>query len=128
MALRGETRAALVEGRDLFNAGRFFEAHEAWESAWLREEAEIKTLLQGLIQVAAGFHQGLDRANASGCARLLAAGVARLEPLSDGLAGIALGPFRDAVAGVLIRVRAWESGAGGPPAREETPPIGLAEE
>src|SRR5262249_32877936 len=72
--IRGDTRAALAEGRRLFNAGRFFEAHEVWESAWLLEEAEIKTLLQGLIQIAAGFHQGVDRRNASGCARLLSSG------------------------------------------------------
>jgi len=128
MALRGETRAALGEGLDLFNAGRFFEAHEVWESAWLREEAEIKALLQGLIQIAAGLHQGLDRGNPSGCARLLAAGAARLEPLSDDFAGIALAAFRDAIPGVLARVRAWESGAGAPLARGETPPIRLMEE
>ena len=126
--LREETRSALAEGRRLFNAGRFFESHEVWEAAWLREEAEIRALLQGLIQIAAGFHQALDRRNASGCARLLAAGGARLEMLPDGFAGLALGAFRDAVGGALARATEWESGRGGPLRSEDAPPIGLTEE
>jgi predicted metal-dependent hydrolase len=46
---------SLEEGRALFNAGRFFEAHERWEEAWLVETGAARLLLQGLIQVAAGF-------------------------------------------------------------------------
>jgi len=126
--LRAETRAALEQGRRLFNAGHFFEAHEVWEAAWLREEAEIRTLLQGLIQVAAAFHQALDRRNASGCARLLAAGGIRLDALPDRFGGLALAAFRDAVAAVLPRAREWEAGRGEALGLEDAPSIGLAEE
>jgi uncharacterized protein len=51
---RPATHRALEQGRTLFNQGCFFEAHEAWEAAWLHEEGELRLLLQGLIQVAAG--------------------------------------------------------------------------
>jgi uncharacterized protein len=130
LRLSEETRTALAEGRRLFHAGRFFEAHEAWEAAWLREKAqpELAALLQGLIQVAAAFHQALERRNASGCARLLAAGGSKLETLPDSCAGLALGEFRRAVAAALERAREWEAGRGGALAIEDAPPIGLAEE
>ena len=47
--------------------GRFFEAHEELEEAWKAASGAEKTLLQGLIQVAAGLHRlrlGGDRAGA----------------------------------------------------------------
>lgn len=43
-------------GVELFNAGEYWHAHEAWEDVWrtLNEDAEI--VLRGLIQLAAGLH------------------------------------------------------------------------
>lgn len=43
----------LEKGISLFNEGRYFEAHEAWEDLWLaeRDEAE-KRFYQGLIMAA----------------------------------------------------------------------------
>ena len=45
-------RDSLERGAALFNTGKFWEAHEAWEEAWLELENEEKLFLQGLIQVA----------------------------------------------------------------------------
>ena len=33
---------AIERGRALFNDRRFFQAHEAWEEAWLHEEGELR--------------------------------------------------------------------------------------
>ena len=128
MDLAGETQRALDEGRQLFNSGRFFEAHEVWEAAWLKEEGAVRQLLQGLIQVAAGFHQAFDRGRPSGCARLLEAGSARLETLPDEVAGIDLREFRAAVAACLETARAWERGDSGPLVREEGPHLPVSKE
>jgi uncharacterized protein len=134
MDLRAKTRAALAEGRRLFDAGRFFEAHEVWEAAWLSEEGDTRELLQGLIQIAAGYHQAFDRGHARGCARLLEAGASRLAALEgfDALAaereGLALRPFRDAVGRDLARARSWERGESGPLSREEAPHLGVSKE
>ncbi|MBZ0270634.1 DUF309 domain-containing protein [bacterium] len=38
---------------DLFNAGYYWEAHEAWEGLWRRAQGTPKLLLHGLIQAAA---------------------------------------------------------------------------
>ena len=46
----------LEQGITLFNEGKFFEAHEAWEPLWLCAEApREKQFLQGLIMVAGAF-------------------------------------------------------------------------
>lgn len=46
---------ALREAISLFNAERFWEAHEVLESLWRIAEGEEKKLLQGLILVCAAF-------------------------------------------------------------------------
>ena len=58
-------------GRKHFNAGRFFPAHEAWETAWKQarktDEAEF---FKGLSQLGAGYVH-LLRGNAHGAITLL---------------------------------------------------------
>lgn len=66
------------QGVEAFNSERFFAAHEFWEEVWLDTPAPDKAFLQGLIQVAAGFHH-YTRANRRGARHLLEAGVAKLE-------------------------------------------------
>ncbi|MFQ5751308.1 MAG: DUF309 domain-containing protein [bacterium] len=41
----------------LFNSGKFWESHEAWEEVWKRHAENSRLFFQGLIQVAAGLHQ-----------------------------------------------------------------------
>lgn len=45
-----------LQGITLFNAGDYFEAHEAWESLWLSSTGTERTFYQGLIQLAAAMH------------------------------------------------------------------------
>ena len=44
-------------GLELARAGRFFDAHEELELPWKEAQGETKTVLQGLIQIAAGLHR-----------------------------------------------------------------------
>jgi uncharacterized protein len=81
-------------GVDLFNEGKFFEAHEVWEELWLAEAEPEKTFLQGLIQVAAAFHHH-ERGNLRGTRSLLAAGLAKLGQFPDEHRGIALAELRE---------------------------------
>jgi len=90
------------EGVELFNQGRFFEAHEAWEEIWRSTTPEPRDLFQGLIQVAAALHQFLDLHRNEAPRRTLAKARKRLEPYVP----IALGiDIRD----LLEQVGAWES-------------------
>jgi hypothetical protein len=54
-----------------WNAGRWFEAHEDWETLWNDAEGDRRRWLQGLIQFAAGFHHFANTGSASGFAKLM---------------------------------------------------------
>jgi hypothetical protein len=41
-----------AEGLRLFNAGEYFEAHEALEDAWNAERGEVRNLYRGILQIA----------------------------------------------------------------------------
>jgi hypothetical protein len=66
-------------GADLYNAGYFWEAHEAWEGLWLAAPATScrKTVLQGLIQCAAACLK-VRVGSASGASKLTERGVEHL--------------------------------------------------
>jgi len=67
----------IARGVALFNARKFFQAHEAWEELWLAEKGSERAFLQGLIQCAAAFHH-YSRGNLRGTKSLLARGLANL--------------------------------------------------
>ena len=68
---------ALRKGVELFNAGRFWHAHEEWETLWLAASGEEKEFLRGLIQLAAACHH-VQRGTTSGAARLFDSALERL--------------------------------------------------
>lgn len=95
------TRRALDRGIACFNAGRYFEAHEAWEEEWLRAPAgPWRDGCQGLIQVAAALHHA-TRGNGRGAVRLLDRAGERLRRIPPSLLGIDL----DALLSELAEVR-----------------------
>lgn len=91
------TEGALAEGLRLYDAGEFFNAHEAWESVWLRAPEPEKTFLQGLIQVTAAFHH-LRRNNRLGAVLLLQAALGRLVRYPADFGGISLNLLRDDIS------------------------------
>jgi hypothetical protein len=63
-----------ARGTRLFDAGKFFEAHEVWEERWRVATDQVeRDLLQGLIQVAAAFHKLLVMKSTDAALRLLKA-------------------------------------------------------
>src|SRR5437016_6398510 len=71
----------IEEGIRLFNAQRFFDAHEALEAVWLKATGDEKVFLHGLIQIAAAFHHHTRR-NQAGFRSLLEKGLAKLARVS----------------------------------------------
>jgi predicted metal-dependent hydrolase len=80
---------SLAKGIDLFNRREFYEAHEAWEEGWIDELSDSRVLLQGLIQVAAGFFK-LQCAAPIGTVKLLELGLAKLRPFVGRSLGVDL--------------------------------------
>lgn len=79
---------SIERGVELFNAERFWHAHEAWEEIWLSAAGEEKQFLQGLIQLAAAYHHVQRGTSPRGAVRLFDAAMRRLgsmPPLHDGI-------------------------------------------
>ncbi|MGH7812807.1 MAG: DUF309 domain-containing protein [Candidatus Binataceae bacterium] len=84
------------QGIELFNAGRFFECHEAWEEVWLRAEGGEKLFLQGMIQAAAAILHA-QRGNLEGVRTLRDKSLEKLDRCGAACRGIALDELRDAL-------------------------------
>ena len=46
----------LEPGRQAFNRGDCYQAHELWEQVWLELAGAERVFVQGLIQIAVGLH------------------------------------------------------------------------
>ncbi|MBI3767917.1 MAG: DUF309 domain-containing protein [Deltaproteobacteria bacterium] len=93
-------QAALRE----YNAGRFFECHEALEELLDDTAAEDWNFVLGLIQIAVGYHK-LTAGHAGG-EKLLAMGLKKLAPYADDHCGVDLARLRAGVAVDLERLAA----------------------
>ena len=74
----GDGLSNLGDGVALFNAQKFWHAHEAWERDWLAAADPHKQFLQGLIQLAAAYHH-VQRGTFRGGVRLFDSALRRLE-------------------------------------------------
>jgi predicted metal-dependent hydrolase len=75
-------------GREHFNAGRFFPAHEAWETAWKQaRDTDDAEFFKGLSQLGAGYVH-LLRGNAHGASRLLRRAASRIGRYPRGHLGV----------------------------------------
>jgi len=58
-----------AEGLRLFNAGKYFEAHEALENAWNAEKGEVRNLYRGILQIAVTYLH-ITRGNYNGAVKV----------------------------------------------------------
>jgi len=97
--------ADLDAGIALFNSGKFWEAHEAWEQIWRRHDEPWRFFIQGLIQIAAAHHQ-LRRGIRHGVIKHLKNALAKLVAAPPDFGGLALADFRDAMQALLKQAEA----------------------
>jgi predicted metal-dependent hydrolase len=109
-------------GRAHLRAGRYFPAHEAWETAWKQaRETDDAEFYKGLSQLGAGLVH-LQRGNAHGAVRLLERAASRVGRYPVGHHGV---DTADVAARSLAIARAVEAGevVPGEDARFEPPTI-----
>jgi len=99
----------LEEGIELFNNGRYWEAHEAWEGDWMPDrKGPDSGFYKGLIQIAAGcLHY--TRRNRRGAVNKWRSGADYLRPYLPEHRGVRLTLLVIAVNGYLnaMQGRAW---------------------
>lgn len=93
----------LERGIVLFNSGRYWEAHEAWEEVWKRHPEPGRIFFQGLIQVAAGMHQ-LQRLIYHGVEKHFRNALWKLKPFSPVCSGIDVARLVEEVSGAHHRL------------------------
>lgn len=97
-----ERRRLLARGVELFNAGAFYDCHEAFEEVWRSTTPEPRDLWQGLIQVAVGLHHAVVRGRPGPARRVLARGRRRLAALPSRSHGLD-------VAALLAATEDWDA-------------------
>jgi len=60
-----------AQGLRLFNAGEYFEAHEALEDAWNAEKGDVRNLYRGILQIAVVYLH-ITRGNYNGALKVYA--------------------------------------------------------
>jgi len=91
-------------GAQLFNDGLYWESHEAWELIWRRHPEQSRIFFQGLIQVAAGFHQ-IERGIVHGADKHLRNALWKLKPFRPVCLGVDVSSLVVNVEAVLKQVR-----------------------
>ena len=92
---------AVAKAAALWGEGLFFEVHEVLEAEWLHTTGDLRTALQGLIQVAVAFHH-LAHGNQRGARSLFHDGRERLSAAGEAL------PLLDTPA-LLAATAEWEA-------------------
>lgn len=85
--LTNEDWKHIQKGIELYNNGAFWESHEEWEIVWRRYSDDWRLFLQGLIQMAAGYHQ-LRRGIYHGVVKHLKNASDKLTRFPDGFLGV----------------------------------------
>ena len=93
-----------AEGIRLFNAGEYFEAHEALETAWNAEKGEVRNLYKGILQIAVTYLH-ITRGNYNGAIKVYARSQRWLKDWADICRGIQVETLRRDAEAVIKEVQ-----------------------
>lgn len=99
----GPLPPAAIQGLRLFNAGEYFEAHEALETAWLAEAGPIRGLYKGILQIAVAYLH-LTRENYEGALKVYGRSLKWLRAWPDSCRGVDVAQLRRDAAAVFAEV------------------------
>ena len=104
-------RSLLIRAAREFNAGRYFEAHEALEEGLDEVPDDLWHLITGLIQIAVGYHK-VTQSLWSGAVKMLESGLEKTGPFAADAAGLNLAALRRRVRRDIAALRNGNRGAG----------------
>jgi uncharacterized protein len=92
-------------GLRLFNAGEYFEAHEALEDAWNADKGKVRELYRGILQIAVVYLH-ITRGNYNGAVKVYGRSQRWIKDWPDVCRGISVGELRrDAETAILEVMR-----------------------
>lgn len=94
----------ILAGARLFNDGKFFEAHEAWEDHWGKGGPAEREATLGLIKAAVALHH-LEARNGAGFAWQAAEAIPRLRAHADAFPELGLLALADELESLAAQVR-----------------------
>ncbi|MBX3002962.1 MAG: DUF309 domain-containing protein [Anaerolineales bacterium] len=103
-ACQGALHPEAQRGIALFNAGQYWEAHEALESAWRDESGPARHLYKGILQAGVMYLQ-IQRGNYIGMAKMHARCQKWLRPWPATCRGVAVEQLRQQVAAVMAHAQ-----------------------
>jgi uncharacterized protein len=106
--LTADEQVHLEHGIALFNSEKFWHAHEAWEEIWKKHPEDGRFFLQGLIQLAAAYHQ-LGKKVYRGVVIHLKQAQARLKLFPPDFLGIAVPPILQVIDDSLAAIESRSS-------------------
>jgi len=90
----GPLHPKAVEGFQLFNTGKYWQAHEALEAAWRAENGEIRHLYRGILQVGVAYLH-ITRRNYIGALKLYYRSQRWLQPFPAVCRGVEVARLRN---------------------------------
>ncbi len=93
-----------IQGLRLFNAGRYFEAHEALEDAWNAESGKVRDLYRGILQIAVAYLHIL-RGNYNGAVKVHERSQKWMQDWPEVCRGIQVGQLRRDAQAVIDEVQ-----------------------
>lgn len=92
-----------AEGLRLFNAGEYFEAHEALEDAWNEEKGKVRELYRGILQTAVVYLH-ITRGNYNGAVKVYGRSQKWMKDWPETCRGIQVGQLRRDAEAVIAEV------------------------
>ncbi len=93
-----------AHGLRLFNAGQYFEAHEALEEAWNAESGKVRDLYRGILQIAVTYLH-ITRGNYNGALKVYGRSQKWMRDWPEVCRGIQVGQLRRDAQAVIDEVK-----------------------
>ena len=93
-----------MEGLRLFNAGKYFEAHEELEAAWKDERDKIRELYQGILQAGVTYLH-ITRGNYAGAIKVYGRSMKWLRQWPETCRGVEIRQLRNDLDAAIEEVK-----------------------
>jgi len=100
----GSLHPKAIEGLRMFNAGRYFEAHEELEAAWKNERGRVRELYQGILEAGVTYLH-ISRGNYPGAIKVYGRSMRWLRQWPATCRGVEVGQLRADLTAAIEEVK-----------------------